>query len=323
MIEALVGGGVAFLVAGAMAPLLVRFAAGRNLLDVPNARSSHEVPTPRLGGVGVVFGAWAGALLLDLRGVWPLLAAATLVALVGLADDLSGLHFGAKAAVQAVVASGLLLLYPPAVLSEMGGVLWPAVFVAGVLWLCAVCNAYNFMDGIDGMTGGVAVTNALFLLALAGDAGAFLPALAGAALGFLVWNIGPASIFMGDAGSYFLGFSLAATALYTPDGGEVRAFLACALVFAPYLFDTSYTIVRRLRRGVGKGIFSAHREHIYQRITPSTGMHRRTSNLYYGAAVVSGIAALAAARGWVVPGLGLALGCCLLLAALPRLVRSR
>jgi len=324
---ALVSGGVSFLVAGALVPLLVRFAAGRNLLDVPNARSSHEVPTPRLGGVGVVLGGWAGALLLDLRGAWPLLAAATLVALVGLADDLSGLHFGPKAAAQAVAALGLLLLFPPPVLSGAPGALRPAVLAGGVLWLCAVCNAYNFMDGIDGITGGVAVANALFLHALAGEAGAFLPALAGAAAGFLVWNISPASIFMGDSGSYFLGFSLAAAALYAPGGGPSgwEVPLACALVFAPYLFDTGYTIVRRLRRGVGKGIFSAHREHIYQRITPSTGMHRRTSNLYYGAAVVSGIAALLAARGgaMLVAGFALALACCSLLAALPRLVRGR
>lgn len=329
MTGALVAGGAAFLVAGALVPLLVRFAAGRNLLDVPNARSSHEVPTPRLGGVGVVLGAWAGALLLDLRAAWPLLAAATLVALVGLADDLSGLHFGAKAAAQAVVASGLLLLFPPPVLSGAPeDWLGAAVFFGGVLWLCALCNAYNFMDGIDGITGGVALANALFLYALAGEAGAFLPALAGAAAGFLVWNISPASIFMGDAGSYFLGFSLAAAALYAPGGPpswDPRVSLACALVFTPYLFDTGYTIIRRLRRGVGKGIFSAHREHIYQRITPSTGMHRRTSNLYYGAAVVCGFAALSAARGgaMLVLGVALALACCLLLAALPRLVRSR
>src|SRR5215218_1205900 len=105
----MVAGGVAFLVAGALVPLLVRFAAGRNLLDVPNLRSSHEVPTPRLGGVAIVLGTWIGFALLRPQEAWPLLIAATLIGSVGLADDLGNLHFGPKAAAQALVASVLLL----------------------------------------------------------------------------------------------------------------------------------------------------------------------------------------------------------------------
>ncbi|MDP8947365.1 MAG: glycosyl transferase, partial [Actinomycetota bacterium] len=101
--------------AGALVPLLVSFAVGRNLLDVPNLRSSHEVPTPRLGGVAIIFGTWVGFALLRAEGAWPLLVAATLIGAVGLADDLANLHFGTKAAAQALVASGLVLLYPPQV----------------------------------------------------------------------------------------------------------------------------------------------------------------------------------------------------------------
>jgi UDP-N-acetylmuramyl pentapeptide phosphotransferase/UDP-N-acetylglucosamine-1-phosphate transferase len=94
------------------------------------------------------------------------------------------------------------------------------------------------------------------------------------------------------------------------------------VVFTPYLFDTAYTLVRRLRSGAGKSIFLAHREHIYQRITPTTGMHRRTSNLYYGASVIAGFAALLISRGDVLSfvGIALALACCALLAALPKLI---
>jgi UDP-N-acetylmuramyl pentapeptide phosphotransferase/UDP-N-acetylglucosamine-1-phosphate transferase len=140
-----------------------------------------------------------------------------------------------------------------------------------------------------------------------------------------VWNINPASIFLGDSGAYFLGFGLAAVALYAPvpdADWTPLGFVACALVFTPLLFDTAYTLVRRLRTGAGKNIFSAHREHIYQRITPITGMHRRTSNLYYGASVVAGFAALLVGRGGtsMLAGLALALACCALLAALPKLV---
>jgi UDP-N-acetylmuramyl pentapeptide phosphotransferase/UDP-N-acetylglucosamine-1-phosphate transferase len=325
---AVVAGGISFLVAGALVPVLVSFAVGRNLLDLPNLRSSHEVPTPRLGGVAIMLGTWVGFALLLPKGAWPLLVAATLIWAAGLADDLSDLHFGMKAAAQTLVASGLLLFYPPWVLSDAPGAWGIAAFAVGVLWIVALSNAFNFMDGIDGFIGGVALVNALFLGALAGEAGAFLPALAGATAGFLVWNINPASIFLGDSGAYFLGFGLAAVALYTPVPGDrwtPLGFLAGALVFTPLLFDTAYTLVRRLRTGAGKNIFSAHREHIYQRITPTTEMHRRTSNLYYGASVVAGFAALLVARGGTstLAGIALALACCGSLAALPRLLRPQ
>jgi UDP-N-acetylmuramyl pentapeptide phosphotransferase/UDP-N-acetylglucosamine-1-phosphate transferase len=317
-----VAGGTAFLVAGALVPLLVGFAVGRNLLDVPNLRSSHEVPTPRLGGVAIVLGTWVGFGMLRPEGTWPLLVAATLIGAVGLADDLSDLHFGAKAAAQTLVAAGLLLLYPPEIISEAPGSWGIAGLAVGVLWIVALSNAFNFMDGIDGFIGGVAIVNAFFLLALTGEA--FLVALIGASAGFLIWNINPASIFLGDSGAYFLGFGLAAVALYAPvpgGGWTPLGFVAGVLVFTPLLFDTAYTLVRRLRTGAGKNIFSAHREHIYQRITPTTAMHRRTSNLYYGAGVIAGFAALLVAGASTLAGIALALACCVALAMLPRLVR--
>jgi len=324
MVSGVIAGSVAFLVAGALVPLLVRFAVGRSLLDVPNLRSSHEVPTPRLGGVAIFVGTFAGVALLRPDGSLPLLLAATLVWAVGLADDLSNLHFSVKAALQATAAAGLLIFYPPTILSGAPGIFGILAFVVGVFWIVALCNAFNFMDGIDGFTGGVAIVNALFLVPIVGTVGGFLPALIGATAGFLIWNINPASIFIGDSGAYFLGFSLAAVALYAPalSGTEWTplSFLACVVVFTPYLFDTGYTLIRRLRSGAGKNIFLAHREHIYQRITPTTGMHRRTSNIYYGASVVSGFAALLVFRGDALAGVALALACCGFLAALPRLV---
>jgi UDP-N-acetylmuramyl pentapeptide phosphotransferase/UDP-N-acetylglucosamine-1-phosphate transferase len=320
----MVAGALSFLVAGALVPLLVRFAVGRNLLDVPNLRSSHEVPTPRLGGVAIVAGTGVGVAVLLPAEAWPLLLAAVVVAAVGLADDLSDLHFGPKAAGQAVTAAALLFFYPPPMLAGTTGWLYALAFGVGVFWIVALCNAYNFMDGIDGFIGGVALVNMLFLAALAGSAGAALPALAGATVGFLVWNISPASIFLGDAGSYFLGFSLAAVALYAPVGGEWSpvTFVACALVFAPLLFDTGFTLVARLV--AGKNVLAAHREHIYQRITPSSDLHRRTSNLYYGASVLAGFAALLVARGGegIVAGGLLTLALCSGLAALPYVVRG-
>ena len=323
----LVAGGVAFLVAGALVPLLVRVAIGRNLLDVPNLRSSHEVPTPRLGGVAIFVGTLVGAVLLRSEGMGPLLLAAALVWTVGLVDDLSGLHFGVKAAFQALAAAGLLLYYPPTLISSAPGALGIITFGVAVFWIVSLSNAFNFMDGIDGFTGGVALVNAIFLAPLVGTMGGYFPALIGATAGFLIWNISPASIFVGDSGAYFLGFGLSAVALYAPalSGQQWTpiGFLACIVVFTPYLFDTGYTLVRRLKGGAGKSIFLAHREHIYQRITPTTQMHRRTSNLYYALSIIAGFAALLIFRGdtpHIIAGIVLALTCCLLLASLPRLV---
>ena len=92
----MIAGVAASLIAGSLVPLLVRFAVGRNLLDVPNIRSSHEVPTPRLGGVAIILGTWVGALILRPEGAWSLLVAATLIGAVGLVDDFGSLHFGPK-----------------------------------------------------------------------------------------------------------------------------------------------------------------------------------------------------------------------------------
>ena len=326
MTAAVVAGGLAFLVAGALVPLLVKFAVGRSLLDVPNLRSSHEVPTPRLGGVAIFAGTLVGVAVLR-HEAWPLLVAAALIWAVGLADDLSNLHFKTKAAAQTLVAGGLILFYPPPILSDVPGPLWPVVFAVGVFWIVALSNAFNFMDGIDGFTGGVAVVNAFFLIPLAGEAGGFLPALVGATVGFLVWNMSPASMFIGDSGAYFLGFSLAAVALYAPvppgESWTPLGFVACALVFLPYLFDTAFTLLRRLRSGAGKSIFLAHREHIYQRITPTVALHRRTSILYYGASVAAGLAALLVAESGIslLLGLLLALALCAALAALPKMLK--
>ncbi|HVF02084.1 MAG TPA: hypothetical protein VNA27_12235, partial [Rubrobacteraceae bacterium] len=143
--------GVAFLVALALVPLLVRFAIERDLLDVPNARSSHEIPTPRLGGLAVIAGGWAAAPLAG--GSLLFLATATLAGIIGVLDDFVDLKFWMKAAGQATVAFVLLFLAPPPI-CEAAGPFWPITLLFGVAWIVAVVNAYNFMDGIDGIAGG-------------------------------------------------------------------------------------------------------------------------------------------------------------------------
>src|ERR687890_2146668 len=317
---------VAFLVALVLAPVLVRFAIGRNLLDVPNARSSHEVPTPRLGGLAVIAGVWAAAPFISESFLF--LAAATLAGLVGVLDDFVDLKFWMKAAGQATVAFVLLFLVPPPI-CEAAGHLWPVTLLFGVVWIVAVVNAYNFMDGIDGIAGGTAILNALFLATLVGVStglGVGLAALAAAVGGFMLWNVSPARIFLGDSGSHFVGFFLGAVALYTePVGraggafGPYMAFAVAAAVFAPFLFYTAFTLVRRMK--ARKNVFAAHREHIYQRIAPDPAKHRQVSNVYFAFSAVAGLAALLASVGTPLRLLGggvMILGLCLFMAFLPR-----
>lgn len=324
--------GVAFLVALTLVPALVKFAIGQDLLDVPNARSSHEVPTPRLGGIAVIVGVWAAIPFFD--GSIAVLVTATFAGLVGLLDDVFGLRFWMKAAGQAAVAFVLLLWSPPPILGAAGP-LWLLALLFGVIWVVAVVNAYNFMDGIDGIAGGTAILNALFLTALVGgssaegDLSVGLAAVAAAVAGFLMWNISPARIFLGDSGSHFIGFFLGAVALYTkPIGGGgaggYLAFIIAAAVFTPFLLDTAYTLVRRAR--AGKNVFMAHREHIYQRITPDPAKHRQVSIIYFGLCALSGLAALLAAGGTplrIFGGAAIVLGCCIFMAFLPRIAKEQ
>ena len=323
--------GLAFLVALALVPLLVRFAIGRDLLDVPNSRSSHEIPTPRLGGLAVIAGVWAAAPLTG--GSFLFLVTATLAGVVGLLDDFVDLKFWMKAAGQATAAFVLLFLAPPPI-CEAAGPFWPITLLFGVVWIVAVVNAYNFMDGIDGIAGGTAILNALFLAALVGTSaglGVGLAALAAAVGGFMLWNVSPARIFLGDSGSHFVGFFLGAVALYTEPvekaGGALGPFLAFAVaaaVFAPFLFDTAFTLVRRAK--ARKNVFAAHREHIYQRITPDPAKHRQVSNVYFAFSAVAGLAALLASGGAPLRLLGggvIILGLGLFMAFLPRIAGER
>ena len=322
--------GLAFLVALVLAPALVRFAIGRNLLDVPNARSSHEVPTPRLGGLAVIAGVWAAAPFISETFLF--LAAATLAGLVGVLDDFVDLPFWLKAAGQATVAFILLFLAPPPI-SLAAGPLWPVALLFGVVWVVALVNAYNFMDGIDGIAGGTAILNALFLATFVGTTGlgACLAVLAAAVAGFLAWNISPARIFLGDSGSHFVGFFLGAVALYTEPVGEpgspygpYLAFLVAAAIFTPFLFDTAFTLVRRAT--ARKNIFAAHREHVYQRITPDPASHRQVSIVYFAFSALAGIAAVLASGGTLLllllAGI-LIFGLCLIMAFLPGIAAKR
>ena len=288
-----------FLSAVVLVPIVRSILIRRSILDQPNERSSHSVPTPRGGGIAIAGVTLLSALLILGGDSWPprklvvFLASSLLVAVVGWLDDLYRLSNRVRSV--ASLSAAVLLIWqfgvfreiplPPASVSIAPGL----GFVLSVLWIVGLTNAYNFMDGIDGIAGLQAVIGGLGLVWLgysSANIAVWLVALAaaGSAAGFLVHNWQPARIFMGDVGSTFLGFAFAALILDLTSHDSVL-LLAGALLFWPFLFDTSFTFVRRLFRG--ERVFEAHRGHLYQRLV-QTGMSHRTVTILYGCLSVAG-----------------------------------
>jgi len=271
----------------AIAALLAwAMARGRLLVDLPNARSSHALPTPRGGGIGIVVATLIGWLLFWRAGFatrpagtaeFGLAFGAVVVALAGLLDDRraqpAAIKLGAQA-IAAVLALGGGLVLERVALPGIGVVeLGPAGYVVSFLWLVGLTNAFNFMDGLDGLAASTAVIAASFLAIAAhlvgdGSTAALAWSLAAASLGFLLLNRPPARIFMGDVGSQFLGFAFAGLGLLlarrAPDGATA---LVVPLLLFHFLFDTIVTAIARARRGAK--LWQAHREHLYQRLNRS------------------------------------------------------
>jgi UDP-N-acetylmuramyl pentapeptide phosphotransferase/UDP-N-acetylglucosamine-1-phosphate transferase len=289
---------VALPTSAVVAEVFRRWAIRRELLDRPNARSSHVLPRPRGGGVGIVTGFLAGlAVWLLAGGVASPRAAgglvgALLIAGVSFVDDLRPLPPWPRLAVHAL-AAGLLT----AAGVQGGDVPLALTVPVAFAWVVLLTNVYNFMDGIDGL----AAVQAIVAGTAFGLAGAIVrnqlvevvgPLLAAAAAGFLVHNLPPARLFMGDVGSTFLGFSFAGLSLL-PNlgvGGERLPALFGVAVLAPFLFDALVTLGRRVLQR--ERWYEAHRSHYYQRLVAAGLGHGQVTLGYAGLAVVAAGAAL-------------------------------
>jgi Fuc2NAc and GlcNAc transferase len=254
-----------------------RYATHRNMLDIPNERSSHASPTPRGGGLGIV-AAFFGALLLlalyrqlDVRTVVLLMVSGALVAAAGFLDDRHSLpayvRFGAH-----VFAAGIFVVLigriPESALVDFGlrhqwiGTL---VVIVALTWST---NLFNFMDGIDGVAGSEAAFVAgagAWINSQAGDPGLTLAllSLSSASLGFLAWNWPPARIFMGDVGSGFLGLMLPMLELAASERAAIP-LQVWVILGGLFLVDATVTLLRRALRG--DRLFDAHRLHGYQHL---------------------------------------------------------
>lgn len=264
----------------------------RELFDVPNDRSSHAVPTPRGGGLAVMLAVVVAASVGGEPGDWRVVVPALLLAGVGFADDLRSLSSRVRLAAQLVLG---LLLSLWAALGVGTATLPGAVFVAVcVVGIAGYVNAFNFMDGVNGISAlNAAVGGAWFVwLGHQHDSRTLVvlgASVAGAALGFLPWNA-TSRVFLGDVGSYGLGALLAGSAVLA--WAEGIPPVLCIAPLLVYVADTGWVIIRRAH--AGEPLTEAHREHVYQRLV-ALGLPHLASAAFtalLGGAVVVVLAAL-------------------------------
>ena len=285
---------LALLLAGFLTGGLRRYALAASLIDIPNARSSHQLPTPRGGGLSIVLVFLLGLLslfcldLVTASALWAFLGAGTIVAITGFLDDHGHIAARWRLLVHFSAASwGLYCLggLPALILPVPGLELvaldlgWVGQLLA-VLYLVWLLNLYNFMDGIDGLASIEAITvslGAALLYVLQTEVSALWIApvlLAVTVCGFLVWNFPPAKIFMGDAGSGFLGIVLGLLSIQATwlDSSFLWSWL---ILLAVFITDATWTLFRRLLRG--DKVYQAHCSHGYQYAARYYQSHKKVS----------------------------------------------
>lgn len=290
-------------IVAAVAPALVawtviaiarRSARVAGLADMPNERSLHATPTPRVGGIGVMVGALPVAFPIVDAGVHALLGCAALLALVSLADDVRSLPIEVR--LPAHAAAALVTVLAIGAPDAMRAGLSVGEAAAATLALVWMTNLFNFMDGADGIAGGMSAIG-FSALSLAACHANVIPlalaaaAIASASVGFLFHNFPPARVFLGDAGSIPLGFLAGALGLYGVLGGAWPVWFPL-LVFSPFIADATVTLLRRVLRG--ERFWTAHRSHYYQRLVLAGCTRRRLALGSYALMVAAAASALLA-----------------------------
>lgn len=281
---------ISFSVVTGLLLLMLKSGFARKILDRPNARSLHLAPVPRVGGLAVMAGIGCGWVALGYEHLALIYATTFALVAVSFADDLK--HLPVWQRFLAHLAAAIVGVFFVA-----AGQPIPVLMVAvlAVVWMT---NLFNFMDGADGLAGGMAVFGfgifALQATVLGNAEFASLNAvIATAALGFLLFNFHPARVFMGDAGSIPLGFLAGLIGV----AGWVKGLWPAwypVLVFSPFIVDATLTLLKRLLRG--EHVWQAHREHYYQRLILFGHGHRKIAWLEYGLMLVLGVTALWGAR---------------------------
>ncbi|MBX3053751.1 MAG: undecaprenyl/decaprenyl-phosphate alpha-N-acetylglucosaminyl 1-phosphate transferase [Caldilineaceae bacterium] len=297
---------------------VARWAALRlGIIDQPAARKIHASPVPLLGGAAI-YGAFILALIFfgDLFYVSEVVAifvGATLCSLAGALDDQRGLGSYTKLAVQ-ILAAGILI-YGGVQVRLFGH--WLDMGIT-ILWVVGITNAFNLLDNMDGLSGGIAMIAAVFFTLLAALSNQYLvgilaAALAGACAGFLIYNWNPAHIFMGDTGSLFIGFLLAAVGIKMrfPANSVAVTWMIPVLVLGLPIFDTTLVFISRLRKGLNP-LTTPGKDHISHRLARITGSRREAVLICYLIAGAIGLAAIFLTQAVLAEAIAIGLGVVLL-----------
>lgn len=290
---------IAATIAAVKTKIVLHYALRNDLVDWPNERSSHSVPTPRGGGLAIVttfllllvLALFAGAVDVVTGGA--LLVGGLLVAGIGFIDDHGHVPAGIRLAVHLIGAGLVAFTLPAGIPLQLGSFVWDGGFILLAIVTVAsvwMINLFNFMDGIDGIAASQAVFVSLascLLLADPSGSDRLLPSallagyitVAAASVGFLVWNWPPARIFMGDAGSGFLGFVLGSLAIVAASQGQISLWTS-VILNSVFFVDATYTLIRRAV--AGKRWYSAHRSHAYQQAAMRYESHRAVTAMTAG-----------------------------------------
>ncbi len=311
--------GVSFVVAAVLTPLVARLAVAWGWMDRPDGhRKLHRAPVPAVGGLAVFTGFAVAAALLQFlerylgtdltafHALWePLVVAALGISAVGLFDDARGVRPVAKLAVQAAAAVYLFLagFQITGISNPLGGSidLGAAALPITVLWLVGMSNAFNLIDGLDGLAAGLALVSTLGLLAAAAagerwETVLVAGALAGALAGFLPYNFNPARVFLGDCGALPVGFILAGIAVKSSIKASAAVAVAVPLLaLALPILDVGLAVVRRFVRR--RPVFQGDRDHIHHRLVDLGLTPRRAVITLYGVGVLFAALALAVVMG--------------------------
>jgi UDP-GlcNAc:undecaprenyl-phosphate GlcNAc-1-phosphate transferase len=241
-----------------LVPLMIVVSQKYGILDYPSERKIHNIPVPRLGGLGIIIGFWVIALLhLPLpKASWAILVGGTIVGLMGVADDIRPLSSRIRLVGQVIAA--LIVLSAGLSVSFMPKLWWGQLlaWVITIFWILGIVNAVNFADGLDGLASGMVTISSIFFFLMAiylrqSDVAMVAIFLAGCCLGFLVFNFKPAKIYLGDGGSTFIGFILACIALYGgwSNDGFVVALGIPVIILGVFIFDMIYITIARIKNG--------------------------------------------------------------------------
>jgi Fuc2NAc and GlcNAc transferase len=266
---------IIFLLSFSLTWLYRKFALYKSLLDIPNDRSSHAIPTPKGGGIAVAISWFLGITYLSITGelenqvFFALLMGIPLV-IIGFIDDILNIKPFVRFVIQAFVAGlGLFFLGGINLHSWQGSYLIPIIILAliAIVWFI---NLFNFLDGIDGYIGSEIVFIGISAYLLTGEKTGLLLTLS--VSGFLIWNWPKAKIFMGDTGSTLMGYIVAVMIIYFQNTQKTSVFVWIILT-SVFWFDATITILRRLINK--ENIFQAHRKHAFQRIVQAGFSHQK------------------------------------------------